>query len=206
MPSSSQAEPQLAGLPLRGGDLSQGVHVKFGIVTVSDRASTGVYEDKSGPAILQFFHEAIASGWEAEYRCIADERPLIESTLCELVDQAGCSFVVTTGGTGPAPRDVTPEATEAVCERMMPGYGEQMRAISLRFVPTAVLSRQTAGLRGKALLLNLPGKPKAIRETIDEIFVSVPACIRLLGGPDILTHDAVVKAFRMPADSVPSKQ
>ena len=239
MSSSSQDEPQLAGLPLRGGDLSQGVHVKFGIVTVSDRASTGVYEDKSGPAILQFFHEAIASGcgrgrrgngwrtdlplslstvpchspfscpitrrWQAEYRCIADERPLIESTLCELVDGAGCSFVVTTGGTGPAPRDVTPEATEAVCERMMPGYGEQMRAISLRFVPTAVLSRQTAGLRGKALLLNLPGKPKAIRETIDEIFVSVPACIRLLGGPDILTHDAVVKAFRMPADSVPSK-
>lgn len=141
--------------------------------------------------------------WQAVYECIADEQQLIEQTLQRLVDVSGCSFVVTTGGTGPSPRDVTPEATEAVCDRMMPGYGEQMRAISLRYVPTAVLSRQTAGLRGKSLILNLPGKPKAIRETIDEVFVSVPACIRLLGGPDVLTHDNVVKTFRMPAESLP---
>lgn len=128
---------------------------------------------------------------------IPDERPIIEDTLKNLCDEKRCALVVTTGGTGPAPRDVTPEATEAVCDRMMPGYGEQMRTISLRYVPTAVLSRQTAGLRGASLIMNLPGKPRAIRETIDEVFVSVPACISLLGGPWIETNEAVVKAFRM---------
>lgn len=127
---------------------------------------------------------------------IPDDRPGIEAALKEMVDGEGCCLVVTTGGTGPAPRDVTPEATEAVCDRMMPGYGEQMRAISLRYVPTAVLSRQTAGMRGRCLIMNLPGKPKAIRETIDEVFVSVPACITLLEGPYVETHDAVVRAFR----------
>lgn len=130
------------------------------------------------------------------YRVIPDERPLIEQTLIDLIDNQGCCLVVTTGGTGPSPRDVTPEATEAVCDRMMPGYGEQMRAISLRFVPTAVLSRQTAGLRGKSLIINLPGKPKSIRETIDEVFVSVPACVQLMEGPYIETNAEVVKAFR----------
>lgn len=182
---------------LEGGSLdSLGDPSVFGVVTVSDRASCGVYEDLSGPAILQFFHEAIKSSWRAVYRVIPDERPLIEQTLKQMVDEEGCCLVVTTGGTGPAPRDVTPEATEAVCDRMMPGYGEQMRAISLKYVPTAVLSRQTAGLRGRSLIINLPGKPKSIRETFDEVFVSIPACIQLCEGPYIETHDSVVKAFR----------
>ncbi|CAL8464880.1 g4415 [Coccomyxa elongata] len=184
--------PKLSG----GNPSGTGDAAKFGVVTVSDRASAGIYDDLSGPAILQFFLEAIKTEWHAIYRVIPDERPLIEDTLKQLCDKEGCCFVVTTGGTGPAPRDVTPEATEAVCERMMPGYGEQMRAISLKHVPTAVLSRQTAGLRGKSLILNLPGKPKAIRETIDEVFVSIPACIQLLEGPYIETNDEVVKAFR----------
>lgn len=130
------------------------------------------------------------------YKIIPDERPLIETTLKHLCDEEGCCLVVTTGGTGPSPRDVTPEATEAVCDRMVPGYGEQMRAISLRYVPTAVLSRQTAGLRGKTLIINLPGKPKSIRETIDEVFVSIPACIQLCEGPYIVCNDNIVKAFR----------
>jgi molybdopterin adenylyltransferase len=127
---------------------------------------------------------------------IPDDRPTIEAALKQMCDVDGCCLVVTTGGTGPSPRDVTPEATEAVCDRMMPGYGEQMRAISLRYVPTAVLSRQTAGLRGRSLILNLPGKPKAIRDPIDEVFVSIPACIQLMEGPYIETYEAVVKAFR----------
>jgi len=147
--------------------------------------------------MLQFFDEAIESEWQAHYRLIPDERGVIESALKELVDDIGCSLVVTTGGTGPSLRDVTPEATEAVCDRMMPGYGEQMRAISLRYVPTAVLSRQTAGLRGSSLILNLPGKPKSIRETIDEVFVSIPACIQIMGGPYIVTkEDGPSRAFR----------
>ncbi|PSC73562.1 molybdopterin adenylyltransferase [Micractinium conductrix] len=198
---SAGPAPQLpAGLALSGGSAdSVGDPVRFGIVTVSDRASAGIYDDASGPAILQFFHDAIKSPWEAVYRVIPDEQPLIEATLRALCDDEACSLVVTTGGTGPAPRDVTPEATETVCDRMMPGYGEQMRAISLRYVPTAVLSRQTAGLRGKSLILNLPGKPKSIRETIDEVFASIPTCIDLLEGPYIETHEAVVKAFRPPA-------
>jgi len=187
---------------LQGGRSdSLGDPVRLGVVTVSDRASTGVYNDLSGPAILNFFSEALDSSWEAVYRVIPDEQSQIQETLKDLVDEEGCSLVVTTGGTGPAPRDVTPEATEAVCSRMMPGYGEQMRAISLRYVPTAVLSRQTAGLRGRALILNMPGKPKAIRETIDEVFKSVPYCIDLLEGPYIQTKEEVVKAFR-PADAV----
>ncbi|GAB4823991.1 hypothetical protein N2152v2_011037 [Parachlorella kessleri] len=179
-----------------GSEESLGDFARFGVLTVSDRASQGVYDDLSGPAILQFFHEAVKSRWQAEYRVIPDERHIIEQTLKDLVDKEGCCLVVTTGGTGPAARDVTPEATEAVCDRMMPGYGEQMRAISLRYVPTAVLSRQTAGLRGKALIINLPGKPKSIRETFDEVFQSIPACIDLLEGPYIETHPQVVKAFR----------
>lgn len=182
---------------LKGGrEDTIGDFARFGVVTVSDRASSGVYEDLSGPAIIQFFHDAVISPWEVTYRLVPDERQLIESTLKQLCDEVGCSLVVTTGGTGPATRDVTPEATEAVCDRLMPGYGEQMRAVSLKYVPTAVLSRQTAGLRGKSLIINLPGKPKSIRETFDEVFQSIPACIDLLEGPYIVTNNSVVSAFR----------
>ena len=157
-----------------------------------------MYEDLSGPAILSFFNEAIESRWEALYRLVPDEQDLIQQALIDLVDVQGCCLVVTTGGTGPAPRDVTPEATEAVCQRMMPGYGEQMRSISLKYVPTAVLSRQTAGIRGQSLIINLPGKPKSIRETFDEVFKSIPYCIQLMGGPYIETRGQVVEAFRPP--------
>lgn len=171
---------------------------RFGVLTASDRASAGDYEDLSGPAIEQFLDEAITSPWEVVRRLVPDESALIEAALVELVDAEGCSMVVTTGGTGPVPRDVTPEATEAVCERMLPGFGEQMRAISLRHVPTAVLSRQTAGIRGSALILNLPGSPRSIREILDEVFAAVPYCIDLVGGPYITTDSAVVDAFRPP--------
>ncbi|KAA6419308.1 hypothetical protein WJX79_003763 [Trebouxia sp. C0005] len=182
--------PQLSG---GSGNSDEAI---FGVVTVSDRASEGVYDDISGPAIIQFFQEAIKSRWRVVYKVIPDEQPLIEQTLKDMCDKDHCCLVVTTGGTGPAVRDVTPDATEAVCKRMMPGYGEQMRAISLKYVPTAVLSRQTAGLRGKSLIINLPGKPKAIRETFDEVFQSIPACIDLIEGPYIETNEEIVKAFR----------
>mmetsp|Transcript_17806 Transcript_17806/g.53368 ORF Transcript_17806/g.53368 Transcript_17806/m.53368 type:complete len:205 (-) Transcript_17806:69-683(-) len=189
------------GSVLSGGCAdSVGDDAVLGVVTVSDRASTGVYNDLSGPAILNFFDDAIESPWKALYRLVPDEQQQIADAIVELVDVHGCCLVVTTGGTGPAPRDVTPEATESVCSRMMPGYGEQMRAISLRYVPTAVLSRQTAGIRGSALVINLPGKPKSIRETFDEVFQSIPYCIQLAGGPYICTRQSVVKAFRPPAD------
>ena len=178
--------------------MATGELCRFGVLTASDRASAGDYEDLSGPAIEQFLDEAITSPWEVIRRLVPDESALIEAALVELVDAEGCSMVVTTGGTGPAPRDVTPEATEAVCERMLPGFGEQMRAISLRHVPTAVLSRQTAGIRGSALILNLPGSPRSIREILDEVFAAVPYCIDLVGGPYITTDSAVVEAFRPP--------
>lgn len=139
-----------------------GEPINLGIVTVSDRASSGAYEDEGGPAILGFFEAAFASPWEAHYRCVPDDIEAIEAALRELVDDVGCYVVVTTGGTGPAPRDITPEATERVCDRLLPGFGEQMRAISLAFVPTAILSRQVGGLRGTSLIFNLPGRPKAI--------------------------------------------
>ena len=178
--------------------MTAGELCRFGILTASDRASAGDYEDLSGPAIEQFLDEAVTSPLEVVRRLVPDELSLIEAALVELVDAEGCSMVVTTGGTGPAPRDVTPEATEAVCERMLPGFGEQMRAISLRHVPTAVLSRQTAGIRGSALILNLPGSPRSIREILDEVFAAVPYCIDLVGGPYITTDSAVVEAFRPP--------
>ena len=168
----------------------------FGILTVSDRAHSGNYEDESGPAILGFFEEAIASKWNHHYRIVPDEQDLIEAALIEMVDGLSCDVVVTTGGTGPASRDVTPEATEAICERIMPGFGEQMRAISLAYVPTAILSRQIGGVRGKCLIFNLPGQPKAIRETIDEVWKAVPYCIDLLGGPYIDMVDEICNAFR----------
>lgn len=169
---------------------------RIGIVTVSDRASAGVYEDLSGQAIIDTLNTYLSSPWEPVYRLIPDEQPLIEQTLIELADQEQCSLVVTTGGTGPARRDVTPEATEAVCDRMMPGFGELMRAESLKFVPTAILSRQTAGLRGSTLIVNLPGKPKSIRECLDAVFPAIPYCIDLMEGPYLECNDAVIKPFR----------
>lgn len=185
---------------LHGGDpASVGDAVHLGIVTVSDRASSGTYEDRSGPAILGFFHEAIRSPWQAHMRLVPDEADAISAALIELVDEVGCAFVATTGGTGPAVRDVTPEATEAVCDRLLPGFGEQMRALSLQYVPTAILSRQLAGTRGSSLLLNLPGQPKAIRETIDEVFRAVPYAIDLIGGPYLDTVPEVCDAFRPKA-------
>ncbi|WP_019674529.1 molybdopterin adenylyltransferase [Arsukibacterium perlucidum] len=169
---------------------------KIGIVTVSDRASAGVYEDLSGKAIIDTLTDYLSSDWQAEYRLIPDEQPLIEQTLRELADQQGCCLIVTTGGTGPAKRDVTPEATEAVCERMMPGFGELMRTESLKYVPTAILSRQTAGLRSSCLIINLPGKPKAIRQCLDAVFPAVPYCIDLMDGPYLQCNEEVIKPFR----------
>ena len=180
------------------GVMAAGQVCRFGVLTASDRASAGDYEDLSGPAIEKFLSEAVTSPWEIVRCLVPDEQGLIEASLEELVDSEGCSVVVTTGGTGPAPRDVTPEATEAVCERMLPGFGEQMRAVSLRHVPTAVLSRQTAGIRGSCLILNLPGSPRSIREILDEVFAAVPYCVDLIGGPYITTDSSVVDAFRPP--------
>jgi len=180
-----------------------------GLVSISDRASQGVYKDEGIPALEEWFGKALASpAVRMVKRLIPDERPAIEAALKELVDHEGCHLVLTTGGTGPAPRDVTPEATLAVADKVMPGFGEQMRQVSLKFVPTAILSRQVGVIRGRALILNLPGQPKAIRETLegvkDEsgktavngIFAAVPYCIDLIGGPYIETNEAVVKAFR----------
>ena len=171
--------------------------LKIGIVSISDRASGGVYKDEGIPALKDWLGSVISSpALEFEERLIPDERPVIESTLVELVDMKGCHLVLTTGGTGPARRDVTPEATLAVADREMPGFGEQMRAVSLKYVPTAILSRQVAVIRKQALIINLPGQPKAIKETLDGVFAAVPYCIDLIGGPYIETDEALVKAFR----------
>ncbi len=190
----------------------------IGLVSISDRASSGVYEDKGIPALQEWFGHALASPWRMETRLIPDEQPVIEQTLIELCDTAGCHLVLTTGGTGPAIRDVTPEATVAVAHKVMPGFGEQMRQISLHFVPTAILSRQTAAIRGRALILNLPGQPKSIRETLEGvrdvdgnsvvpgIFAAVPYCIDLIGGPYVETRESVVKAFRPKSAQRPAKQ
>jgi molybdopterin adenylyltransferase len=169
---------------------------RIGIVTVSDRASRGEYVDRGGPAILDYFSQVLSSPWEPIPRVIADERPLIEQTLIELVDLEACDLVVTTGGTGPAPRDVTPEATAAVCEKIMPGFGELMRSVSLRSVPTAILSRQTAGIRGRTLIVNLPGKPAAIAECLDAILPAVPYCLDLIGAARLETVPDRIIAFR----------
>ena len=169
----------------------------IGLVSISDRASAGVYKDEGIPALKEWLTSAIAApAWRDETRLIADEQPVIEATLKELVDQKGCNLVLTTGGTGPAPRDVTPEATLAVADKVMPGFGEQMRAVSLKYVPTAILSRQVAVIRKNALIINLPGQPKAIRETLDGVFAAVPYCIDLIGGPYLETDEALCKAFR----------
>jgi molybdopterin adenylyltransferase len=169
---------------------------KIGVLTISDRASAGIYEDESGPAVIDTLNQIISSEWTPITKLIPDEKNDIENTLMELVDVHNCCLVITTGGTGPSSRDVTPEATENVCERMMPGYGELMRAISLEYVPTAVLSRQTAGLRGNSLIVNLPGSPKAIHQTLIPLFESIPACIDLMDGPFIDTNSEIVVAFR----------
>jgi len=180
----------------------------IGLVSVSDRASSGVYDDKGLPSLEEWLGTAIATPWRSDKRLIPDEQPVIERTLIELADVVGCDLVLTTGGTGPAPRDVTPDATLAVAHRTMPGFGEQMRQISLRFVPTAILSRQVGVVRGRTLILNLPGQPKSIRETLEGlrdadgkvvvpgIFAAVPYCLDLIGGPYVETHETVCKAFR----------
>jgi molybdopterin adenylyltransferase len=171
--------------------------LKIGVVSASDRASGGVYKDEGIPALKEWLSQAITSpSLLFEERLIPDEKQTIEKTLKELVDDRGCHLVLTTGGTGPAPRDVTPEATLAVADREMPGFGEQMRAVSLKYVPTAILSRQVAVIRKQALIINLPGQPKAIKETLDGVFAAVPYCVDLIGGPYIETNEAVVKAFR----------
>lgn len=182
--------------------------LRIGLVSISDRASSGIYQDKGLPALETWLERALATPFKLETRLIPDEQPLIEQALCELVDEMGCHLVLTTGGTGPARRDVTPDATLAIADRVMPGFGEQMRQISLHYVPTAILSRQVCVIRKQALILNLPGQPKAIQETLEGvkddqgkprvqgIFASVPYCIQLLDGPYIETHEAVVAAFR----------
>lgn len=168
----------------------------IGVVTISDRASAGIYEDRSGPAIIAELRRILNNPWHAEMRMVADERPLIAATLTELTDRQRCPLIVTTGGTGPALRDVTPEVTESVCEKMMPGFGELMRSVSLKSVPTAILSRQTAGIRGQSLIVNLPGKPSAIAECLAAVFPAIPYCIDLIGGPFLETNPAVCAAFR----------
>jgi len=172
---------------------------KIGIVTVSDRASAGIYEDLSGKAIIDVLNEYLTSEWEPVYQVIPDEQDVIAKTLIEMADEQNCSLIVTTGGTGPAKRDVTPEATEQVCDRMMPGFGELMRAESLKFVATAILSRQTAGLRGDTLIINLPGKPKSIRECLDAVFPAIPYCLDLMDGPYLECDESVMKPFRPKA-------
>jgi len=176
--------------------MSDGTPARIGIVTVSDRASRGEYQDLGGPAIHDCLKEILSCPWEPVARVIPDEQPLIEATLRELCDGEECCLVVTTGGTGPARRDVTPEATEAVCEKLLDGFGELMRSVSLKSVPTAILSRQVAGIRGESLIVNLPGKPAAIRECLLAVFPAIPYCIDLIEGPFLTTNEAVVKAFR----------
>ena len=170
--------------------------INIGIVTVSDRASAGVYEDLSGIAIIDTLNEYLISDWHKFYKIIPDEQKLIEQTMIDLVDNQKCCLVISTGGTGPAKRDVTPDATESVCDRMMPGFGELMRAESLKYVPTAILSRQTAGLRNSSLIINLPGKPKSIRECMDAVFPAIPYCIDLMEGPYMECDSKVIQPFR----------
>ena len=169
---------------------------KIGVLNISDRASAGIYEDTPGKACVALLREWLTTEFEVDYRVIPDERSVIEAELKRMADDAGCCLVVTTGGTGPALRDVTPEATEAVCGKMMPGFGELMRATSLKYVPTAILSRQTAGIRKQTLIVNLPGRPKAIRENLEAVFPAIPYCIDLIGGPRLEANEATMKVFR----------
>lgn len=176
--------------------MNQSAPARIGIVTVSDRASQGIYVDLGGPAIKDTVKAYLRSPWEERCHLIPDDIETIKATLITCCDEERCDLVITTGGTGPAPRDVTPEATEAVCGKMMPGFGELMRATSLKYVPTAILSRQTAGIRGKSLIINCPGKPKSIRECLDAVFPAVPYCLDLIGAARLETNEDVIKAFR----------
>jgi molybdopterin adenylyltransferase len=173
--------------------------VRIGVINISDRASAGVYEDTPGKACAALLLEWLSTPFDVDYKVVSDEKSLIESELKRMADDAGCCLIVTTGGTGPSPRDVTPEATEAVCGKMLPGFGELMRSASLAFVPTAILSRQTAGIRGKTLIVNLPGRPKAIKENLEAVFPAIPYCIDLVGGPRLETNEQVMKVFRPKA-------
>jgi len=173
--------------------------IKIGVITASDRASKGIYEDISGVAIMDTMKDYLLNECEYEYRCIPDEQAVIETTIVELCRDKGCDLVVTTGGTGPAKRDVTTEATERVCQKILPGFGEQMRTVSLQYVPTAILSRQTAGICNDTLVINLPGKPKSIRECLDAVFPAVPYCIDLIGGAYMEADESVIKVFRPKA-------
>jgi molybdopterin adenylyltransferase len=172
------------------------MNARIGVLTVSDRASRGEYADESGPAIREFLTEILTSEWEAVPRVVPDERERIAAELVRMADEDGCCLVVTTGGTGPARRDVTPEATEEVCDKILDGFGEQMRAVSLTKVPTAILSRQIAGIRGRTLIVNLPGRPRAIRECLLAVFPAIPYCVDLIEGPYLETNEEIVKAFR----------
>ena len=173
--------------------------IKIGVLNISDRASAGIYDDAPGQACVALLREWLVSEFEVDYRVIPDEVAVIAGELRRQADDAGCCLIVTTGGTGPAPRDVTPEATLQVIEREMPGFGELMRTTSLKFVPTAILSRQTAGIRGRCLIVNLPGRPKAIRENLEAVFPAIPYCVDLIGGPRLETDERVMKAFRPKA-------
>ncbi len=173
--------------------------IRIGVINVSDRASAGVYEDTPGKNCIALLQEWLSSPFETDYRVVPDEQAQIEMELKRQADESGCCLILTTGGTGPAVRDVTPEATIAVCTRLMPGFGELMRATSLKYVPTAILSRQTAGIRGRALIVNLPGRPKAIRENLEAVFPAIPYCIDLIGGPRLETHAERMKVFRPPS-------
>ena len=170
--------------------------IRIGIINVSDRASKGIYEDTPGMTIAATLSEYLRSSWAKEYAVVPDEQDLIERTMIEMADEKDCCLIITSGGTGPAKRDVTPEATEAVCDKLLPGFGELMRSKSLTYVPTAILSRQTAGIRNRTLIVNLPGKPKAIRQCLDAVFPAIPYCIDLLGGPFLECNEKVIKAFR----------
>jgi len=170
----------------------------IGVLNVSDRASAGVYEDTPGRNCIALLSEWLSTPFDTDYRVVPDEQDILENEMKRQADEVGCCLILTTGGTGPAPRDVTPEATAAVCTRMMPGFGELMRSASLKYVPTAILSRQTAGIRGRTLIVNLPGRPKAIRENLEVVFPAIPYCIDLLGGPRLETHPEKMKVFRPP--------
>ena len=171
-------------------------NLKIGVINISDRASAGIYEDIPGKAAVAFLESWIKNEWEPVYAVIPDEQEIIEQTLTRFSDEEGCSLIITTGGTGPSPRDVTPEATDNVCEKMLPGFGELMRATSLKFVPTAILSRQTAGIRGQSVIVNLPGKPKAIGECLEVVFPAIPYCIDIIGGPRIEVQPDTISIFR----------
>jgi molybdopterin adenylyltransferase len=168
----------------------------IGVLNISDRASAGVYEDTPGQACVALLREWLTTPFVTDYKIVPDERDVIEAELKRMADESGCCLIVTTGGTGPSPRDVTPEATAAVCDKLLPGFGEQMRSVSLRYVPTAILSRQTAGVRGRCLIVNLPGRPKAIRENLEAVFPAIPYCIDLIGGPRLETDSEKMKVFR----------